>query len=116
MKPVRRSYRNKLLRRRAATVRRIAKLRRVLSRLVDLFAGEVASMSEPKLKVGALMFEDPKFKVGQVLMYDRAKKRGIPVKVLQIVNGEHGFFYRIDRKNCVAEHMVRELTPEEKGK
>jgi hypothetical protein len=62
----------------------------------------------------------PKFKVGQVLMFDRGKKRGIPVKVLEILNDPGnippGVFYRIDGKNFLAEHMVRELTPKEKGK
>lgn len=56
-----------------------------------------------------------KFKVGQVVIYERGKKRDIPVKILEVVEMDGAFFYRFDRKNCFDENMVRAQTPEEAG-
>jgi hypothetical protein len=58
---------------------------------------------------------EPKFKVGQVVMYDRGKKRGIPMKILQVIQQFDTNFYRFDRQNALEESMIRALTDEEKG-
>lgn len=58
---------------------------------------------------------EQKFNIGQVVMVDRGKKRGIPVKILGIVLEYGSWFYRVDRKNCLSESMIRALTDEEKG-
>jgi len=58
---------------------------------------------------------DAKFKVGQVGMYDRRGKRGIPVKILEVIHDDLGTFYRVDRKNCVSESMIRALSAVERG-
>ena len=57
---------------------------------------------------------EPKFKVGQVLIYTSGKKL-MPFIVKQIIHEYDAYFYRFDRKNCVAEANVRALTEEEKG-
>jgi len=58
---------------------------------------------------------EAKFKVGQVVMYDRRGKRGIPVKIIEVINDDGGVFYRIDRNNCLFEPMVRALSAVERG-
>lgn len=57
----------------------------------------------------------PNFNAGQVVMFDRKGKRSLAVKILEIIKEDGDYFYRIDRKNCVSESMVREQTNEEKG-
>lgn len=58
----------------------------------------------------------PKFKVGQIVMFDRGKKRGIPLKILEVINDdEFGVAYRVDKRNYLAESMIRALTDEEKS-
>ena len=62
------------------------------------------------------MPDEPKFKVGQVVMYARSgKKSPLPLQILEIVKGEGGWFYRINRKDCLFEKMIRPLTPKERG-
>jgi hypothetical protein len=59
-----------------------------------------------------------KFEVGQVVMWNRgkSKKRDTALTILEVIDeGELGSFYRIDRKNCLAEHMLRALTGQESG-
>lgn len=55
----------------------------------------------------------PKFKVGQIVVMKGLKKQ-LPFRILGMVWND-GWFYRWDRRNCASEHMIRELTEEEKG-
>jgi hypothetical protein len=65
----------------------------------------------------------PKFKVGQVVMWKRGKvhplsargRRDMPLQIIEVIRDSGDWFYRIDRKNCLAESMLRELTAVEKG-
>ena len=58
-----------------------------------------------------------KFEVGQVVMWHRSKhgsKCDVPFVVLEVtLEGIDEPFYRIDRKNFLAEHMLRPLTAKE---
>jgi hypothetical protein len=56
---------------------------------------------------------EPKFKVGQVVMMNSLKKPR-PFQILGMI-WEDEWFYQWNKKNHAAEHMIRELTPEEKG-
>jgi hypothetical protein len=58
-----------------------------------------------------------KFKVGQVVIWERSKgRRPMPFIVLEVEPGPGGeAFYQIDRKNCLAQHMLRPLTESECG-
>lgn len=56
---------------------------------------------------------EPKFKVGQVVAMAGLKKQ-LPFKILAAI-WDDGWFYAWSRKNYAAEHMIRELTAEEKG-
>jgi len=59
----------------------------------------------------------PKFKVGQVLMYERQRGHALPCVVLEVTADDDGtYFYRIDRKNCLHEAMLRALNDVELGK
>jgi hypothetical protein len=62
---------------------------------------------------------EPKYRVGQVVMWHRSKhgsKRDMPFAVLEVTTeGIDEPFYRIDRKNFLAEHMLRPLNDEEKS-
>lgn len=55
----------------------------------------------------------PKFKVGQVVAMKGTKKQ--PIFRIIAMDWADGWFYAWNRKNLAAEHMLRELTPEEKG-
>lgn len=60
-----------------------------------------------------------KFAKGQVVMYDRGAKRPFPVLILEVIEPREfqgSFFYRYDRRNALAESMLRPLTAEEAGK
>jgi hypothetical protein len=57
----------------------------------------------------------PKFKVGQIVVMKSLKKQ-LPFRVLEVHEFEGEYFYRWDRKNHAAEHMIRELTDEEIGR
>lgn len=56
----------------------------------------------------------PKFKVGQIVVM-KSVKRQLPFRILGTVLEGGEWYYRWDRKNHAAEHMLRELTAEEKG-
>lgn len=58
------------------------------------------------------MSGEPKFKVGQIVVVK--VKQQLPMRILEIVCHD-GWFYRMNRSNCVDESMIRELTAEEKG-
>jgi hypothetical protein len=56
---------------------------------------------------------EPRFKVGQVVMM-KSLKKPMPFRILDTLwDGE--WFYYWNRRNAAAEHMLRELTPEERG-
>lgn len=57
----------------------------------------------------------PEYKIGQVVML-RSLKAALPFKVLGMIYEHDEWYYRWDRKNYAAEHMIRELTLEEMGK
>ena len=56
---------------------------------------------------------EPKFKVGQIVAMKDMKKQP-NFKILKVM-WDDGWFYAWNRKNFAAEHMLRELTPDEKG-
>ena len=56
---------------------------------------------------------EPKYKIGQVVMM-KSLKKPLPFKILGITWDEE-WFYQWNKKNYAAEHMLRELTDEEKG-
>ncbi len=55
----------------------------------------------------------PKFKVGQVVMLTMRREQ--PFKILAVRKDCGGYFYAWNRNNYASEHLVRELTKEEKG-
>lgn len=57
---------------------------------------------------------DPKFKVGQVVVMKSLKKE-LPFRILEVVESEGEWFYGWNRRDLASEHMLRELTAEEKG-
>lgn len=57
----------------------------------------------------------PKFRVGQVLIYDRPGKQSLPAIVREVTEDEGEYFYRIDKKNCFHEPMLRALNNLEIG-
>jgi len=58
---------------------------------------------------------EPKFKVDQVVMFNRGKKRPLALTVLEVTEDHGTYFYRVDRRNCLAESMLRALDEKEKG-
>ena len=63
------------------------------------------------------MPDKPRFKVGQVVMWHRSKhgkKRDVPLQILAETNVEGVYFYQINKRNWLAEHMLRELSEGEK--
>lgn len=56
---------------------------------------------------------EPKFKVGQIVAMKAMKKQ--PIFRILKMHYDEGWFYAWNRKNFAAEHMIRELTPEERG-
>lgn len=59
---------------------------------------------------------EPKFHVGQVVMWDRrGNRRDIPVQILEAVEHDGNFFYRIDKNNSLHEAMIRPLNDLECG-
>lgn len=56
----------------------------------------------------------PKFKVGQIVMV-KSKKRPLPMKIIEVLWGDGSWYYRWNRNNSANEHMLREMTSEEKG-
>lgn len=56
---------------------------------------------------------ESRFKVGQVVAMTKMKNQ--PVFRIQAMHYDDGWFYAWNRKNFAAEHMIRELTPEEEG-
>jgi hypothetical protein len=57
---------------------------------------------------------EPKFKVGQIVIF-KGTKKSLPFRILEVLWFEEGWFYRWNKKNAASEHMLRELTDEEKG-
>ncbi len=55
----------------------------------------------------------PKFSLDQIVVMTSTKK-AMPFRILEVI-WDDGWFYRWDRKNCAAEHMIRPLTAEESG-
>ena len=55
----------------------------------------------------------PKFKVGQVVMMTMRGEQ--PFKILAVREDDGHSFYAWNRNNYASEHMIRALTPEEKG-
>ena len=53
----------------------------------------------------------PKFKVGQIVVMNSTKKQ-IPFRIQDVI-WEGEWFYKWNRKNAAAEHMIRALTDEE---
>ncbi len=56
-----------------------------------------------------------KYSVGQVVIFKREGKTGLPCRILEVIEDEEGIFYRIDRKNCLSETMIRALDETERG-
>lgn len=56
-----------------------------------------------------------KFSVGEVVIFNRGTKPGIPVKVLEVIDYDGAPYYRVNRKDCFPESMLRPLTEAEKG-
>jgi hypothetical protein len=56
---------------------------------------------------------EPKFRVGQVVMM-KSLKKPLPFQIRGMI-WEDGWFYQWNKKNYAAEHMIRDLTLEEKG-
>ena len=55
---------------------------------------------------------EPTFKVGEVVMM-KSLKKPLPFRILGMI-WEDEWFYQWNKKNYAAEHMLRELTPDEK--
>lgn len=56
---------------------------------------------------------EAKFQVGQIAVLKHSKKV-LPFVILEAV-WNYGWFYKWNSRNAAAEHMVRELTPQEVG-
>lgn len=56
---------------------------------------------------------EPKFKQGQIVVMNGKKQ--LPFRILKVHWFEDSWYYEWNRKNAAAEHMLRELTAEEKG-
>ena len=63
--------------------------------------------------VGAAL-PKPKFKVGQIVVM-KSIKQELPFRIIGSMYEAGEWFYQWNRKNYAAEHMLRELTAEEKG-
>lgn len=56
---------------------------------------------------------EPKFKNGQIVVM-KNNKHHLPFRVLEVI-WQDGWFYRWNRNNAAAEHMLRAQTAEEIG-
>jgi hypothetical protein len=54
----------------------------------------------------------PKFRVGQVVALAHSK-RNLTFRILEVVEHEGEFYYKWNRNNAAAEHMLRPLTKRE---
>jgi hypothetical protein len=57
---------------------------------------------------------EPKFKVGQIVVMQSMKKQ-LPFRILDKMQVGDEWHYAWNKKNYAAEHMLRELTENEKG-
>jgi hypothetical protein len=56
-----------------------------------------------------------KYRIGQFVVLTSGKRQDIAAQIKEVIEEDGDFFYRIDRKNCLHEAMIRALTPAEVG-
>lgn len=56
----------------------------------------------------------PRFKVGQIVVMKSVRMK-VPFRILEITCRAGEWFYRFNRNNWAAEHMLRDQTAEEMG-